>query len=170
MGLLVSGSSAQLPRALNRLPECLPGAGVRVGGSVVYYTIISFDYPETVLVKFRRGCLLQSDTSSGDFASSCRRTLSIGNLQDHTPWVLDWALGVGLGLASHVETDCIIQDHHISESSQTFLSCSFRCICLFQAAQVMLVRDISATVCSVKASVCVTLLCTLLLLEHYYTI
>jgi len=88
--------------------------------------------------------------SSGDLASSCRGRLSIGNLQGHTPsWVLDWIF-----FTSHVETDCIIQDHHISDSSQIFSGCSFRVTCLFQVAHVMLVREISATIHTVTMCVC----------------
>jgi len=75
----------------------------------IYYTItFSFVYPATVLKKFRRGCILKSNTS-------------------------------------HVETNCIIQDHQISDSSQIFAGCWFRCTCLFQAAHVMLMRETSAT-------------------------
>ena len=44
----------------------------------IYYTIIfSFVYPATVLGTFWRGCLLKSDMSPGDLASSCRGRLSI---------------------------------------------------------------------------------------------
>ena len=57
----------------------------------IYYTITcSCVYPATAFGKFRRDCLLKSDMSFGDFASSCRGRLSIGNLQGHTPWVFDW--------------------------------------------------------------------------------
>jgi len=53
-----------------------------------YYTIsFSFVYPATVLGKFRRGCLLKSNISSGDLVISCRGRLSIG--RPH-------ALGIGL--------------------------------------------------------------------------
>jgi len=119
---------------------------------IIYYTITcSFVYPATVLGQFWPGCLLKSDMSSGDLASSWRWRVSIGNLQGQTPWVLDWVPS----LASHVETNCIIQDRHISDSSQIFLGCSFRCTCLFQAAHVMSVREISATVHTVTMCVCV---------------
>jgi len=58
---------------------------------IIYYTMTcSFVYPATVLGKFRRGCLLKSDMSSGDLESGCRGRLSIGNLQGHTPCALDW--------------------------------------------------------------------------------
>jgi len=58
----------------------------------IYYTIkCSFVCPTTVPKKFRRGCLLKSDMSSGDLASSCRGRLSTGNLQGHMLWVLDWS-------------------------------------------------------------------------------
>jgi len=136
---------------------------------IIYYTITcSFVYPATVLGQFRRGSLLKSDMSSGDLAGSCRERLSIGNLQGHTPRVLDW-----IPFTSHVETDCIIQDHHISDSSQIFSGCSFRCTCLFQGAHVMLVREISATVRTVTMCVCMRRSpqpCALLLPEHYYII
>ena len=57
----------------------------------IYYTITcSCVYPATAFGKFRRDCLLKSDMSFGDFATSCRGRLSIGNLQGHTPWVFDW--------------------------------------------------------------------------------
>ena len=122
-----------------------------VGDEIIYYTITcSFVYPPTVLRQFRRGSLLNSDMSSGDLVSSCRGRLSIGNLQGHMPWVLD-----GVPFTSHVETDSIIQDHHISDSSQIFSGCSFRCTCWFQVAHVMLVREISATVHTVTMCVCV---------------
>jgi len=115
---------------------------------IMYYTITcSFVYSATVLGQFRPDCLLKSDMSP----SSCRWRVSIGNLQGHTPWVLDYVPS----LVGHVETNCIIQDHQISDSSQIFLGCSFRCTCLFQAAHVMLVREISATVHTVTMCVCV---------------
>jgi len=117
---------------------------------IIYYTITcSFVYPATVPGQFRHGCLLKSDMSSGDLVSSCRGRLSISNLQGHTPRVLDW-----VQYTSHVETDCIIQDHHIRDSSQIFSGCSFRCAYLFQMAHVMLVREISATVRTVTRCVC----------------
>jgi hypothetical protein len=43
----------------------------------------------TYVGKFRRGCLLKSDMRSGDMVRSCRGRPSIGNLQGHTPCVLD---------------------------------------------------------------------------------
>jgi len=59
---------------------------------IIYYTITcSFVYTANALGKFRRGSLCKPDMSSGDLASSCRGRLSISNLQDHTPWVLDWS-------------------------------------------------------------------------------
>jgi len=168
---------------------------------IIYYTMTcSIVYPATVLGKFRRGCLLKSDMSSGELASSCRGRQSIGNLQGHTPCALDWvpwvpldwvpwdpwvpqghtpcALDRGhmpcaLDCSCHVETNCKIQDHHISDSSQIFSGCSFRCTCLFQAAHVMLVREISATVRTVRMSVCVRHApqpCALWFPEHYYII
>ena len=94
---------------------------------IIYYNITcSFVYPVTVLRKFRRGCPFKSDMNSGDLASNCKGRLSIGNLQGHTPWVLDC-----VPITSHIETKCIIQDHHISDSSQIF---SGWCTSLFQAA------------------------------------
>ena len=42
-----------------------------------------------VVTKWRRVCLLKSVIRSGDMARRCRGRLSIGNLQGHTPWVLD---------------------------------------------------------------------------------
>jgi len=46
------------------------------------------------------------------------------------------ALCIGLGPIpmSHVETNCIIQNHHISDSSHAFSVCSSRRICLFETA------------------------------------
>ena len=96
---------------------------------IIHYTMTcSFVYPATVLGKFQRGCLLKSDMSSGDFASSCRGRLSIRNLHGHTPWVFDWISWA----TSYFETDCIIQDHHISDSSQIFSGCPFRCTFCFR--------------------------------------
>ena len=93
----------------------------------IHQTItFSFLYPATVLGMFRRGCLFKTDMSSGDLASSCRGRLLTGNLQGHTPWVLHW---YWIRSTSHVETDCIIQDHHISDSSQIFSGSSFWCTC-----------------------------------------
>jgi len=44
-------------------------------------------------------------------------------------------LGIGLGpITSHVETDCVIQNHHISDSSHPFSVCFCRRTCLLQAA------------------------------------
>ena len=58
---------------------------------------------------FWRVSLLQSNMSSGGLASRFKGRLSIGNLQGHTPWVFHWIP------TSHVETNFIIQDHHISK-------------------------------------------------------
>jgi len=104
------------------------------------------------------------------------------NRQFTRPHALGIASGLGpvkiiigniTSFTNHVETDCIIQDHQIIDNSQIFLVCSFRCTCLFQAAHVMLVREISATVRTVTMSVCVSHAQqprALFLPEHYYTI
>jgi len=49
----------------------------------------SWGHPVTDVGKFRRGCLLKFDMRSGDMARTCRGRLSIGNLQGHTPCVMD---------------------------------------------------------------------------------
>ena len=95
---------------------------------IMYYTITcSLVYPANVLGQFRRGYLLKSGMSSGDLVSSCRGRLSIGIYKATRP-------GYSIGLTSHVESDCITQDHHICDSSQIFSGSPFRCTCLFQAA------------------------------------
>jgi len=101
----------------------------RVIGFVIktfYYTItLSFEYPGKVSAnlftqvqhEFRR---------LGEW--TYRKTVNRQFTRPH-------ALGIPLGLMiSHVETNCIIQDHHKSDSSQIFSGCSFRCTCLLQAA------------------------------------
>ena len=74
-----------------------------------------FLYPPTAVGNHRRGCLLKQDMSVGDNANCCSGRLSTGNLQGHTPWVFFWV---------PVETDCVIQEKHMSESGQIFASCS----------------------------------------------
>ena len=94
----------------------------------IYYTITClFVYPATTFGKIRRDCWLKSDISFGDFASSCRGRLSIGIHKATRP-------GYSIELTSHVESDCITQDHHNCDSSQIFSGSPFRCTCLFQAA------------------------------------
>ena len=58
----------------------------------------------------------------------CRTGLTIagGNLQGHTPCVFHWVQCVFNWVTSHVEIDCMIQNHHISDSSHPFSVCSCR--------------------------------------------
>ena len=71
----------------------------------IYWANLMNTMPHKLHRKWRQNTI--SDISFGDWASSCTGRLSIGNMQRHTPWVLDW---VPLDPTSHVETDCIIQD------------------------------------------------------------
>ena len=80
--------------------------------------LFPFCYPATEVGKDRRGCLLKPDMSAGDNANCCSGRLSISNCKATRPRYF-----FGSQKTSLVESDYVIQEKHISDSSQIFLGC-----------------------------------------------